>query len=81
MKQSCRPLVVEFQAGRVVSELYVRPTDRFSSVIFLLKLEDVLVEVKMKCFICVVDTELLKTVSSEILKAKNVKNTNRTRLQ
>jgi len=47
----------------------------------LFKLEDVLVEVKMKRFICVVDTELFKTVSGEILKAKNVENSNRACLE
>jgi len=40
----------------------------------------VLVEVEVKRLVGIVYTELLKTVSTEILKAKDVQNTNRTRL-
>jgi len=39
-----------------------------------------LIEIKVKSLVGVVYAELLKTVSAEVLKAKDVENTNRTRL-
>ena len=42
---------------------------------YLLKLEDVLVDVILQCFISVVDAQLLKTVCLEVLKPKHVQDT------
>jgi hypothetical protein len=41
----------------------------------LLKLENVLIEVKLELFIAIVDAQLLKRVGCERLKTENVKHT------
>lgn len=43
---------------------------------YLLKLEDVLVDVILQFLIGVVDTQLLKTVCLEVLKSKHIQDTN-----
>ena len=43
----------------------------------LLALEDLLVELLLKSFICQIDTELLKAVFLEALKAVDIQNSNR----
>ena len=49
------------QAARVVDKLDVDPVDAFSLVLFLLVLEDVLVEIILKMLVGVVYAELLET--------------------
>lgn len=40
----------------------------------LLQSKDVLVKIILQLFICIVDTELLKTVGLKVLEAKDVQN-------
>ena len=44
---------------------------------YLLKLEDMLVEVILKMLICIIDAELLEAVSAKVLKPKDVQHSNR----
>lgn len=43
---------------------------------YLLQFENVLIEIILKLLICIIYTELLKTVGFEIFKSKNIKYTN-----
>lgn len=47
----------------------------------LLQIEDVVVEIILQLLVCIVDAELLETVSLEVLKAKNVQDTDRQALE
>lgn len=47
----------------------------------LLQIENVVVEIILQLFVCIVNAELLKAVGLKILKAKNVQNTNGQTLQ
>lgn len=42
----------------------------------LLQIENVVVEIILQLFICIVDAELLKAVGLKVLKAKNIQDTN-----
>lgn len=42
---------------------------------YLLQIENVVVEVILQLFVCIVNAELLEAVGLEVLKAKNVQNT------
>lgn len=48
---------------------------------YLLQIENVVVEIILQLFVCIVNAELLKAVGLKILKAKNVQNTNGQTLQ
>lgn len=61
----------------VVLELDITPLDSFIDVFFLLQCEHVLVELLLKLFICVIDTQLLKRVLGENFEAKDVKKSNK----
>ena len=50
-------------------ECHLRPVYPLSPVLFLLKLEHVLVKVELQVLIREVNTQLLKTVHSKILQA------------
>lgn len=43
---------------------------------YLLQIENVVVEIILQLFVCIVNAELLEAVGLEVLKAKNVQNTN-----
>lgn len=43
---------------------------------YLLQIENVVVEIILQLLICIVNAELLEAVGLEVLKAKNVQNTN-----
>ena len=71
----------EIEASSVVNELYVFPNYSLSHILLLFKLENVLIEIIVQSFVCVVYTELFKTVLPKILKAKDIKYSNRATLQ
>lgn len=48
---------------------------------YLLQIENVVVEIILQLFVCIVNAELLEAVGLEVLKAKNVQNTNGQTLQ
>ena len=48
-------------------ELHSLPSDAFPPILFLLQLEDVLVEVELQLLIGKVDAQLLKTVHFKVL--------------
>ena len=64
------------QCCLVVDEGDLLPVDALPGVLLLLHLEDVLDEELLDVLIAVVDAELFKTVVIEILKSKNIQNTN-----
>ena len=64
------------QCCLVVHEGDLLPVDALPGVLLLLHLEDVLDEELLDVLIAVVDAELFKTVVIEILKSKNIQNTN-----
>lgn len=43
---------------------------------YLLQIENMVVEIILQLFVCIVDAELLEAVGLKVLKAKNVQNTN-----
>lgn len=50
-------------------------------MIYLLQIENVVVEIILQLFVCIVNAELLEAVGFEVLKAKNVQNPNGQTLQ
>lgn len=48
---------------------------------YLLQIENVVVEIILQLFVCIVNAELLEAVGLKVLKAKNVQNTNGQTLQ
>lgn len=42
---------------------------------YLLQIENMVVEIILQLFVCIVDAELLKAVGLKVFKAKNVQNT------
>lgn len=42
---------------------------------YLLQIENMVVEIILQLFVCIVDAELLEAVGLKVLKAKNVQNT------
>lgn len=42
---------------------------------YLLQIENMVVEIILQLFVCIVNAELLKAVGLKVLKAKNVQNT------
>lgn len=48
---------------------------------YLLQIENVVVEIILQLFVCIINAELLEAVGLEVLKAKNVQNTNGQTLQ
>lgn len=54
---------------------------KVKSTTHLFQGEDVIVEIILQLFICIVDAELLKAVGFEVLKAKNVQDANRQTLE
>ena len=67
----------EIQNVLVVGERDEFPQDTLPFVFLLLNLEHILVELLLQSLVRVVDTELLKVVHLERLKAENVQHTNR----
>ena len=56
----------------IIDEFDVRPIDTFSFVLFLLHLEDVLIEMLLKLLVGEVDAELLKRIHGEALKTVDI---------
>lgn len=71
----------EIKTRLIVVKLNFGPIDALSIVKFLLKFEDMLIEIKLQVFICEIDTELLKRIDFEVFKAKNIQDTNRVDLE
>ena len=61
------PPADEVKTRLVVPELHSLPSDAFPGILFLLQLEDVLVEVELQLLVGKVDAQLLKTVHLKVL--------------
>ena len=68
MDNTIRFLGNQVYARFVVSVVDILPVDLLSHVFLLLELENVLVEVELKCLVRVLDAQLFKAVRCKVLK-------------
>src|SRR4051812_37000854 len=65
----------EVDTWLVVGEIDESPVDLLADVLFLLELEDMLVELLLQLLVGIVDAELLERVLGEVLEAVNIEDT------
>ena len=64
------------QSGLVVDERYFLPANSLLGVLLLFHFEDVFYKELLEVLVCIIDTELFKTVMFKVLKTENVQNSN-----